>query len=49
MNGATALPCAITSKPPKTIMTSIMGSSQNFFRARINAHISRKNEINFSS
>ena len=42
MEGAIALPFANTINPPKTSSTSISDSSQNFFRALMYAHSSRR-------
>ena len=40
MNGAIAEPCARTSSPPSSSITMMMGSSQNFLRARRKRHSS---------
>src|SRR5947199_10676931 len=45
MNGATADPCANTIKAPNSSSTATIGSSQNFFRSCMNAHISTKNSV----
>src|SRR4030095_3389996 len=45
MNGATALPCVSTMRPPKTASMSTMGSSQYFFRIRRKTHNSLRIEI----
>lgn len=44
MNGATADPWLNTINAPNNAMTTNIGISQNFFRARINAHNSARNE-----
>src|SRR3954465_15339221 len=38
MNGASADPCANTSSAPRVSITSRIGSSQNFLRARMKPH-----------
>src|SRR5437867_1845726 len=49
MNGATADPCVSTIKPPNSRSTTTIGSSQNFFRSRMNAQSSRTNSPIFNS
>ena len=49
MKGATALPWTRISKPPKSTIIRMIGNSQNFFRARKNAHISMTNDIYYTS
>jgi hypothetical protein len=44
MNGAIADPCANMIKIPSKAMTSKIGASQNFFRARRKANSSFKND-----
>src|SRR5262245_33070455 len=41
MKGATALPWLKTRSPPRSTSTTMTGQSQNFFRANMNARISR--------
>ena len=40
MNGASADPCAKTRSAPTSTITTMIGSIQNFLRARMNAQIS---------
>src|SRR6266568_2694648 len=49
MNGATALPLARTMRAPNTASMKMTGSSQYFFRARMNRHSSPMNSIMMSS
>ena len=42
MNGATAVPCTSTKRPPSSAMIKKIGSSQNFLRARIKSQSSRR-------
>jgi hypothetical protein len=44
MNGATALPFARSSNPPKTASMKMMGISQYFRRIRMNIHSSVRND-----
>src|SRR5688572_30386146 len=45
MNGATTEPLVSTIRPPKIVISTSAGTSQNFFRASMNAAISFKNDI----
>src|ERR1700726_478028 len=45
MNGATAVPLLKTKSPPNSVIITMTGSTQNFLRARIKAHNSRRNDI----
>src|SRR6185295_12159721 len=44
MNGATAVPSVRTSNAPNNNNTRIIGNSQNFFRSRMNAQRSARND-----
>src|ERR1043165_3814017 len=48
MNGAIAEPWVSTISPPKTSRTSMIGSSQNFFRARRKVQNSSRKDIESS-
>src|SRR6478609_5107840 len=45
MNGATTEPLVSTIKPPKMVISTSTGRSQNFFRASMNAAMSFRNDI----
>src|SRR4051812_25849157 len=45
MNGATTEPLVSTIRPPKIVISTSTGSSQNFFRAIMNAAMSLRNDI----
>src|SRR5947199_8368191 len=45
MNGATTEPLVSTIRPPKIVISRSTGSSQNFFRAIMNAAMSLRNDI----
>src|SRR3954470_22995658 len=45
MNGATTEPFVSTIRPPKMVIKTSAGRSQNFFRASMNAAISFRNDI----
>src|SRR3954465_12825355 len=45
MNGATTEPLVSTMRPPKIVISTSTGSSQNFFRAIMNAAMSFRNDI----
>src|SRR5689334_19698926 len=45
MNGATTEPLVSTIRPPKMVISTSTGRSQNFFRASMNAAMSFKNDI----
>src|SRR5882757_2847126 len=45
MNGATTEPLVSTISPPKITISTSTGSSQNFFRASMNAAMSFRNDI----
>src|SRR6266513_1318467 len=48
MNGATTEPLVSTIRPPKMVISTSAGRSQNFFRASINAAMSFRNDIQTS-
>src|SRR5882672_10821553 len=48
MNGATTEPLVSTISPPKITISTSTGSSQNFFRATMNAAMSLRNDITTS-
>src|SRR4051812_45259594 len=45
MNGATTEPLVSTISPPKIVVSTSAGMSQNFFRASMNAAMSFRNDI----
>src|SRR3954470_5027774 len=45
MNGATTEPLVSTIRPPKIVISTSTGRSQNFFRAIMNAAMSLRNDI----
>src|SRR5687767_15053666 len=45
MKGATAEPCASTSRPPIAKTIRMIGSNQNFLRTRMNIHSSLRNAM----
>src|SRR5947208_11641442 len=45
MNGATTEPLVSTIRPPKIVIRTSTGRSQNFFRAIMNAAMSLRNDI----
>src|SRR6185369_6056482 len=48
MNGATTEPLVNTISPPKIVISTSAGSSQNFLRASMNAAMSLRNDIETS-
>src|SRR5436305_15202683 len=48
MNGATTEPLVKTISPPKMVISTSAGRSQNFFRASMNATMSFRNDITTS-